>query len=150
MYSNGVKRAKTAEEKREKERMQKRLIWVDCEMTGLEVDTCRLIEIAVVITEGDLSIVEEYPSSISIVYTLFGSLIIIWWGILNYIEGAGVLGFRRWYPDVYAKSPIKRAEHRAIDDIRESIKELQYYQQAIFKNPAHVTIPFYGDKTSTK
>ena len=28
-----------------------RLIWVDCEMTGLEVETDALLEIAVVVTE---------------------------------------------------------------------------------------------------
>jgi oligoribonuclease len=31
------------------------LVWIDCEMTGLEVDTCHLIEIAVVVTDGQLS-----------------------------------------------------------------------------------------------
>jgi oligoribonuclease len=30
-----------------------RLIWVDCEMTGLDVETDTLLEIAVVVTEGD-------------------------------------------------------------------------------------------------
>merc|ERR1712192_146253 len=33
--------------------IEDRLIWVDCEMTGLEVETDALIEIAVVVTEGD-------------------------------------------------------------------------------------------------
>ena len=30
-----------------------RLIWVDCEMTGLNIDTDTLLEIAVIVTEGD-------------------------------------------------------------------------------------------------
>ena len=32
-------------------KLKDRLIWVDCEMTGLEVETDALIEIAVVVTE---------------------------------------------------------------------------------------------------
>ena len=30
-----------------------RLIWVDCEMTGLDLETDKLLEIAVIVTEGD-------------------------------------------------------------------------------------------------
>jgi len=33
--------------------IEDRLIWVDCEMTGLEVERDALLEIAVVVTEGD-------------------------------------------------------------------------------------------------
>jgi len=33
--------------------IEDRLIWVDCEMTGLDVDTDALLEIAVLVTEGD-------------------------------------------------------------------------------------------------
>jgi oligoribonuclease len=39
---------------------------------------------------------------------------------------------RRWYPDVYAAAPAKRGSHRALDDIRESIAELQYYRTRVF------------------
>lgn len=38
---------------------------------------------------------------------------------------------RRWYPDVY-ESLEKDSVHRALDDIRESIKELQMYRDKIF------------------
>ncbi len=41
---------------------------------------------------------------------------------------------RRWYPDEYAKAPPKAGGHRALADIRESLKELQYYQTSIFKS----------------
>lgn len=37
----------------------------------------------------------------------------------------------RWYPDV-AAGVEKKGAHRAIDDIRESIYELQYYRDKIF------------------
>ena len=39
---------------------------------------------------------------------------------------------RRWYPEVFAKAPAKREVHRALDDIRESIAELEYYRSTIF------------------
>ena len=42
---------------------------------------------------------------------------------------------RRWYPGVLDAAPPKRETHRALDDIRESIGELQYYRQAIFRAP---------------
>ena len=32
---------------------RERLIWVDCEMTGLDIQTDKLLEIAVIVTEGD-------------------------------------------------------------------------------------------------
>ncbi len=39
---------------------------------------------------------------------------------------------RRWYPEVFAGAPRKRAAHRALDDIRESIAELAFWRSAIF------------------
>uniref|UniRef100_H3BH28 Oligoribonuclease, mitochondrial n=1 Tax=Latimeria chalumnae TaxID=7897 RepID=H3BH28_LATCH len=40
---------------------------------------------------------------------------------------------RRWYPEEYEAAPKKKASHRALDDIQESIKELQFYRKSIFK-----------------
>ncbi|XP_009005090.2 oligoribonuclease, mitochondrial isoform X2 [Callithrix jacchus] len=40
---------------------------------------------------------------------------------------------RRWYPEEYEFAPKKAASHRALDDISESIRELQFYQNNIFK-----------------
>ena len=34
------------------------LVWIDCEMTGLDVERDALIEVAVVVTDGDLTIVD--------------------------------------------------------------------------------------------
>jgi oligoribonuclease len=42
---------------------------------------------------------------------------------------------RRWLPASLAKAPHKRGAHRAMDDIKESIAELAYYRQAVFKAP---------------
>ncbi|TKR81527.1 hypothetical protein L596_015384 [Steinernema carpocapsae] len=39
-----------------------RLIWIDCEMTGLDLEKNTLVEIACIVTEGDLEIVAEGPS----------------------------------------------------------------------------------------
>ncbi len=38
----------------------------------------------------------------------------------------------RWYPDIAAKFD-KNNTHRALDDIRESIEELKFYREHIFK-----------------
>jgi len=40
---------------------------------------------------------------------------------------------RRWYPDAYGSAPGKASGHRALDDIRESVKELCHYRDTIFR-----------------
>ena len=40
---------------------------------------------------------------------------------------------KRWYPDVYAKRPEKQKGHRALADIRESIAELRYWREVVFR-----------------
>jgi oligoribonuclease len=42
---------------------------------------------------------------------------------------------RRWYPRVYFSQPQKGLAHRALADIRESIRELRYYRQTLFVPP---------------
>jgi oligoribonuclease len=42
---------------------------------------------------------------------------------------------RRWFPDAYAGAPAKATGHRAMDDIRESVAELAYYRQSVFRAP---------------
>jgi oligoribonuclease len=39
---------------------------------------------------------------------------------------------RRWYPETYAKRPGKAEQHRALDDVRESIAELRFYRERLF------------------
>ena len=41
---------------------------------------------------------------------------------------------RRWYPRVYFNSPNKDGGHRALADIQESIRELDYYRHALLVN----------------
>lgn len=40
---------------------------------------------------------------------------------------------KRWNTGVFARAPKKRNVHRALDDIKESIDELKYYQNYMFK-----------------
>ncbi|KAL7727669.1 hypothetical protein ACLKA6_013269 [Drosophila palustris] len=40
---------------------------------------------------------------------------------------------RRWYPEVIKASPPKVLAHRSLDDIKESISELKYYKEHLFK-----------------
>ena len=42
---------------------------------------------------------------------------------------------QRWFPEDYSKRPPKRGNHRAIDDILESIEELRYYRSSVFRQP---------------
>lgn len=39
---------------------------------------------------------------------------------------------RRWYPRVFYAKPEKGLAHRALADIRESIRELDYYRRTLF------------------
>jgi oligoribonuclease len=40
---------------------------------------------------------------------------------------------QRWYPDDFNGAPKKAGSHRALDDILESIEELRYYRDKIFR-----------------
>jgi len=40
---------------------------------------------------------------------------------------------RRWYPEAVAAAPTKVGNHRAMDDIRESVAELRHYRGTVFR-----------------
>ncbi len=40
---------------------------------------------------------------------------------------------QRWYPEVYERTPVKQTAHRALLDIRESIEELRFYRDTVFR-----------------
>jgi oligoribonuclease len=40
---------------------------------------------------------------------------------------------RRWYPEAYAGAPKKAGAHRALDDVKESIAELAFWRDMIFR-----------------
>jgi oligoribonuclease len=39
----------------------------------------------------------------------------------------------RWYPKAVESAPKKSSAHRALDDIRESVNELRYYREQVFR-----------------
>jgi oligoribonuclease len=41
---------------------------------------------------------------------------------------------RRWYPEQFAAAPRKAGDHRALTDILESIAELRYYRDTVFRS----------------
>ncbi len=41
---------------------------------------------------------------------------------------------KSWFKAEIANMPRKKLSHRALDDIKESIEELRYYRQNVFKN----------------
>ena len=42
---------------------------------------------------------------------------------------------QKWYPAIYLNAPLKKGSHRALEDIKESIEELQYYRKMIMIPP---------------
>ena len=47
----------------------------------------------------------------------------------------------RWAPAVVAAAPRKATSHRALDDIRESVTELRWYREHLFRTPEPVEAP---------
>jgi oligoribonuclease len=174
--------------------MTDQLVWIDCEMTGLDLASDALVEIACIVTDGELAAVddgidlvikppaealESMPEIVREMHTASGLLAELADGILLEQAQEQVLAYvrqhvqqarkaplcgnsiatdrlfiareldaflhyrmvdvssikelaRRWYPRAYFASPPKHGGHRALADIRESIRELQYYREAIF------------------
>lgn len=174
-----------------------RLVWIDCEMTGLDLSVDELVEVAVVVTDFDLKpvhpgfaivikpdqsaldnmgefvtemhrssgLIDEIPEGVSLAEAEFEVLEYI----LKYVpteQHAPLAGntigtdraflakymprvdghlhyrsvdvssikelARRWFPRVYFNAPQKHGGHRALADILESIRELEYYRRAGF------------------
>lgn len=177
-----------------------RLIWIDCEMTGLDPKVDQLVEIAVLVTDFELHILdpgfqivirpddsalanmnefvtemhrasgllEEIPDGVSVGEAeilaleymqrfvpqegkapLAGNTIgtdrmflaaqmprIDRWLHYRNVDVSSIKELaRRWYPRTYFAAPDKAGGHRALADIRESIRELAYYRQAVFVPP---------------
>ncbi|VDO33946.1 unnamed protein product [Haemonchus placei] len=177
---------------------EQRLVWIDCEMTGLNHEKQTLVEIATIVTDGDLNVVAEGPDIVinqpeavlrnmedwpretfskngllqkireSTVSLREAEDMVLEFLKRNTVKGRCPLAgnsvhmdrrfiskymprldkhlhYRivdvstvkelasRWFPEEYAKAPIKKGTHRALDDIRESIEELRFYRSAIFR-----------------
>jgi oligoribonuclease len=177
------------------------LVWIDCEMTGLDLRRDALIEVAAVVTGEDLvpldagldlvikvddevldsmlEVVREMHDRSGLTAAVRASTTTLQQAedqILDYVTkhvpeprtaplcGNSIAtdrGFlardmprldahlhyrmidvssikelcRRWYPRAYFGQPVKGLAHRALVDIMESIKELEFYRQAIFVPP---------------
>lgn len=174
-----------------------RLVWIDCEMTGLDLEVDELVEVAVVITDyalepvdpgfsivikPDASAFENMSDFVREMHTTSGLLDEIPNGvglaeaeyevleyILKFVPEGGTAPLagntigtdraflakymprldahlhyrnvdvssikelsRRWFPRVYYQAPAKNGGHRALADILESIRELDYYRRVAF------------------
>ncbi|RZF40517.1 hypothetical protein LSTR_LSTR000396 [Laodelphax striatellus] len=45
-----------------KSNVDENLVWIDMEMTGLDLSVHRIIEVACIITDGELNVIAEFPS----------------------------------------------------------------------------------------
>lgn len=174
-----------------------RLVWIDCEMTGLDLAVDELVEVAVVVTDFELTVLDpgfdvvikpsdaarDHMGDVVVkMHTSSGLLEAMEQGVtldeaqrqvLEYLRrfvpqaGQAPLagntigtdrGFlakympevddflhyrsidvssfkelaRRWYPRVYYAAPTKNGGHRALADILESVRELEYYRATVF------------------
>jgi len=48
---------------------------------------------------------------------------------------------RRWYPEDLSGYQKKSSAHRAMDDIRESVAELRYWRERVFRAPTPTSTP---------
>ena len=174
-----------------------KLVWIDLEMTGLDPERHVIVEIACIVTDANLTpldegvsyvvvasdaqlaqmdevvidmhtksdLLPEIPNGIStedaeqqvLTYIkqhvpepkkapLAGSSIYVDRMFLNkymptldnylhyrLVDVSSVKELaRRWYPRAYFSSPAKEGNHRALADIADSIRELNYYRQSVF------------------
>ncbi|XP_032283863.1 oligoribonuclease, mitochondrial isoform X2 [Phoca vitulina] len=154
------------------ESMAQRMVWVDLEMTGLDIEKDQIIEMACLITDSDLNILAESGLTKAVKESTM-TLQQAEYEFLSFVRQQTPPGLcplagnsvhadkkfldkympqfmkhlhyriidvstvkelcRRWYPEEYEFAPKKAASHRALDDISESIKELQFYRNNIFK-----------------
>lgn len=180
------------------------LVWIDCEMTGLDLAVDELVEIAVIVTDSQLTpldpgiqmVIKPHQSALDNMgdfvremHTNSGLITEIDGGVsveeaqakvLEYLDGLVPEGSkpplagnsvgtdraflvrympqlesrlhyrtidvstlkelaRRWQPRVYFNAPAKRNGHRALDDIRESMRELDYYRSSLLDNAGEVS-----------
>ena len=137
------------------------LIWIDLEMTGLDPERDRIIEIATLVTDANLNILAEGPT-IAVHQSDEQLALMDDWNVRTHTASglvervkASTMGDReaelatleflkQWVPA--GKSPIcgnsigqdldgftKQGTHQAMDDIRESVAELAYYREHFIK-----------------
>jgi oligoribonuclease len=102
-------------------RMNDRLVWIDCEMTGLDIERDALIEIACLVTDGDLNLLDEgidliikpsaealegMPEVVREMHTTSGLLAELPSGISVSEAGELVLGYVRGHVGEARKAPL--------------------------------------------
>jgi len=174
------------------------LVWMDCEMTGLDLGKDKLIEVAALVTDPELRVLGDgvdlvihadddalggMPEIVRDMHAKSGLTEEVRRSVVTMAEAEEAVlayvkefvpnprsaplcgnsiatdrGFlardmpaldshlhyrmidvssikelcRRWYPRVYFGQPSKGLAHRALADIRESIRELEYYRRTVF------------------
>ena len=103
---------------------QNNLVWLDMEMTGLSPDTDRIIEVALVVTDGNLEIVAEAP-------------------VLVVHQSDSVLdGMDKWNTSTHGKSGlIDKVKASALDEAAVQAQMLEFLKQHV---PAR-TSPMCGN-----
>ncbi|KAK6017499.1 oligoribonuclease domain protein, partial [Ostertagia ostertagi] len=79
-----------------------RLIWIDCEMTGLNHEKQTLVEIATIVTDGDLNIVAEGPD------------------IVIHQPEAVLLNMERWPRETFSRNGLLRRIRESTISLREA------------------------------
>src|SRR5215471_9803075 len=90
--------------------MNDRLVWIDCEMTGLDIERDALIEIACLVTDGELHLLDEGLESMADVvremHTASGLLAELPGGIAVAEAAELVLGYVRKHVTEARKVPL--------------------------------------------
>ena len=126
------------------------LIWIDLEMTGLDPERDRIIEIATLVTDANLNILATLeflkkwvPAGKS---PICGNSIgqdrrflfkympeLESYFHYRYLDVSTLKELaRRWKPEILDGFK-KQGTHQAMDDIRESVAELSYYRENFIK-----------------
>ncbi|MEO5573002.1 MAG: oligoribonuclease [Gammaproteobacteria bacterium] len=93
------------------------LIWIDLEMTGLNTDVDQVIEIATIITDSDLNILEEGPA------------------IAIHQTNALLNGMDNWNTQQHAKSGLtERVRQSRTDEVEAEQRTLEFIQKYVARN----------------
>ena len=93
------------------------LIWIDLEMTGLNTDTDRIIEIATIITDSSLNILEEGP-----VFAIYQS-------------NEMLHGMDDWNTRQHGQSGLtERVRTSRVNEIEAEEKTLEFFQKYVPRN----------------
>ncbi|HEY2724005.1 MAG TPA: oligoribonuclease [Pseudonocardiaceae bacterium] len=109
--------------------MNDRLVWIDCEMTGLDVENDVLIEIAALVTDGQLRVLGDGVD------------------VVIHAEEAKLDGMQDVVREMHAKSGLTEAVRRATTSVAEAEQQvLDYIRQWV---PDARSAPLAGNSVAT-